>query len=261
MDQLTPYWDGANSRFLGPGMTVQSTSDWTVLAGSVGPIRKAMRVFQAGNMAAATLVAGIVRRPSVIKVASVAVVTAATEDAAGTVDVKVNGTSCLTGTLTVDATVAAYTKTDATLDATKVAVKPGDVITVVLTATAGGGALPINLTVDVSLDELQTTGDTIPLGHAPHAASVSGVSVSVPSKPTGNDSYAIDVLKNGTTILTTPILITSSATNKTAIAGTLSGTPTVAAGDYLEATITYTHGTGGAAVLGIVAEVKLLQTA
>jgi hypothetical protein len=263
MDQLTPYWDAANSRFLGPGMTVQSVSDYTILAASLPPKHGAMRVFQAGNMAAATLAAGIVTRPGVIKAAKAAVVTVATGDDAGTIDIKVNGTSILTSTtpLTIDSSVLAYTATAFSLDATKVNVKPGDVVTVVLTATHDTGALAINTVVNIDVDELPMTGDTIPLGHAAHAAAVNSVGVSVPSKPTGNDTYAIDILKNGTTILSAPISITSSATNKTIIAGSLSGSPTVVAGDYLEATITYTHSSGGPAVAGIVAEVKLLQTA
>lgn len=62
-----------------------------------------------------------------------------------TVDLKKNGTSVLTSTVTIDHTVAAYTQVAASI-ATNTYVA-GDVFEVVVTATAGGGTLPQGLFV------------------------------------------------------------------------------------------------------------------
>jgi hypothetical protein len=59
-----------------------------------------------------------------------------------TVDLKVNGTSILTSVITIDNTVAAYGSVAATLAAGAATLVAGNVLTIVITATAGGGTLP-----------------------------------------------------------------------------------------------------------------------
>lgn len=68
-----------------------------------------------------------------------------------TVDVKKNGTSILSSVVTINASTVALAKASATV--TTADYEDGDVIEVVVTATAGGGTLPQGLFVDLLFDE------------------------------------------------------------------------------------------------------------
>jgi hypothetical protein len=70
------------------------------------------------------------------------VIGAAVGAATVTVDLKVNGTSILTSVITIDNTVAAYGSVAAALAAGAASLVAGNVLTIVITATAGGGTLP-----------------------------------------------------------------------------------------------------------------------
>lgn len=63
------------------------------------------------------------------------------------------------------------------------------------------------------------------------------------AKAVGDAVATVDVKKNGTTILSAPVTLNSSNTNRVAVAATLSVT-TLAAGDVLEVVTTATIGTG-----------------
>ena len=63
--------------------------------------------------------------------------------------------------------------------------------------------------------------------------------------PQTTEVWNIDLHKNGTTVMTTGIVLNSSATSYEIISGTI-GTTALAAGDVLEAVITETTGTGTA---------------
>jgi hypothetical protein len=255
-DQLTPYWNATTKQFEGPA-NLPSASQ-AVLRGSATPVRDHLAANQVGNAAAATIPIGIVSKPGKIVSVKSATIGVAAGAAVSTVDVKVNGTTVLTGVITHDNSGGARVALAGTLVANPY-VQPGDFIEAVITAAANGGTLPTGVSVQVAVDLLPITGDAIPLGHAAKAGRLTGASVTVPVKPGGNDTYAVDILKDGVSILSAPITVDSAVTNKVAIAGTLVADKTVAAGAYFEATITYTHGTGQPASAGIVGQVNLLQ--
>lgn len=83
-------------------------------------------------------------------------ITAAVGAATVTIDIKKNGTSILTGgtPLTLDSGNTAYVAEDFSI-ATYTAVA-GDVFTLVIVATAGGGTLPTGLYVEFEIDEVPT---------------------------------------------------------------------------------------------------------
>ena len=60
---------------------------------------------------------------------------------------------------------------------------------------------------------------------------------------TGNDTCTIDLKKNGTTVLSAPIALSSSDTSRVAKTGTVTSAAFVA-GDVFEVVITATHNTG-----------------
>jgi hypothetical protein len=68
-----------------------------------------------------------------------------------TVDIKKNGTTILSAVITLDNANSAYVGEAGTLSVTSLA--QGDVLTAVLTATAGGGTLPTGVYVEVIVDE------------------------------------------------------------------------------------------------------------
>lgn len=70
-----------------------------------------------------------------------------------TVDVKKNGTTILTGVITLDNANSARVAEAGTISGGTVAVAAGDVLEVVLTATIGSGTLPTGVFVAVEIDE------------------------------------------------------------------------------------------------------------
>ena len=109
---------------------------------------------------------------------------------------------------------------------------------------------------------IQTTGATatIPLGIATRAGVIKDVRVAAIVPLGAPDTFTVDVKQNGTTILSGgPLALLSSTTARTSVVGTLATVNApVAAGDFFEAVITYTH-TSGTAPTGVVAQVQLLQ--
>lgn len=79
------------------------------------------------------------------------VLVAAVGDSTVTVDVKKNGTTILSGVITIDNGNAAYAEESGTVSVPALA--SGDVIEVVIDATVGTGTLPQGLYVDVVIDE------------------------------------------------------------------------------------------------------------
>jgi hypothetical protein len=61
--------------------------------------------------------------------------------------------------------------------------------------------------------------------------------------PIGADTVSVDLKKNGTSILSAPISITSSFTTRVSQAATIA-TPGIVAGDVLEVVITINHTSG-----------------
>lgn len=64
------------------------------------------------------------------------------------------------------------------------------------------------------------------------------------AKNTGDSTVTVDLRKNGTTVLSSVITLDNANTNRVVEAGTLSGSPTVVAGDVLEVVIAISAGTG-----------------
>ncbi len=108
---------------------------------------------------------------------------------------------------------------------------------------------------------VQATGAsvTVPLGIASRAGLVKDVRVAAITPLTGNDTYTVDIRKNGTTILSAVMSLLSTTAARISVVGAqaVANTP-VAIGDFFEAVITYTHGTGTAPA-NVVAQVQLLQ--
>jgi len=60
----------------------------------------------------------------------------------------------------------------------------------------------------------------------------------------GNSTVTVDIRKNGTTVLSSVLTLTNSYVGRIAQAGAISGSGTFVAGDWFEAVITATIGTG-----------------
>jgi len=78
-------------------------------------------------------------------------IVAATGNATVTVDLKKNGTTMLSAVITLDSSNVAYILEEGTLSVT--AVVAGDVLTLVIVATVGTGALPTGLFAEVVVRE------------------------------------------------------------------------------------------------------------
>lgn len=107
----------------------------------------------------------------------------------------------------------------------------------------------------------QATGasGTVPLGIASRVGQVKDVRVAAITPLTGNDTYTVDIKKNGVTVLTAPMALLSGTAARASVVGALAASPTaVAVGDFFEATVTYTHGTG-TAPLEVLFQVQLIQ--
>ena len=72
---------------------------------------------------------------------------------------------------------------------------------------------------------------------------------------------AIDILKNGTTVLSAAIVIDDTVSARTAVAGALdSAEIEVVEGDFLEAVLTYTPGGGPTPIIGTVVELRIIPS-
>ena len=86
--------------------------------------------------------------------------------------------------------------------------------------------------------------ETIPLGRAKGVGTVLSVFVGSVAINAGNATVTVDIKKNGTTILSAVVTLDSGNTAYVFEEGTLSGTPTLAIGDFLTAVVVATIGTG-----------------
>lgn len=82
---------------------------------------------------------------------SVGCIAAAVGAATVTVDLKVDGSSILSGVVTIDNTLAAYTPKVGTITAPTLV--QGNVLTIVITATASGGTLPTGVFACLKITE------------------------------------------------------------------------------------------------------------
>ena len=78
--------------------------------------------------------------------------------------------------------------------------------------------------------------------------------------PAGTASVAVDLKKNGTTVLSSPILLGTAVTSRSLTTGTI-GTAAVVADDVLEVSIDYTAGTQGTAAKGVFAFLDVWEDA
>lgn len=109
---------------------------------------------QVGTASAQTRGLFSARAAGTVKAFEVWVGTAATGDATITVDIKKNGTSILSSTLTVDSSIAQYTPTACTLDTSKTSYSDGDCFEWVISAvSAGSGTLPVNVGCRFEVEE------------------------------------------------------------------------------------------------------------
>ena len=88
------------------------------------------------------------------------------------------------------------------------------------------------------------TAETRTLHKAVAAGEVLSVWAGSIAKAVGDSTVTIDVKKNGTTILSSTIVLDNANTARVAEAGSISGTATYVAGDWFEAVITISAGTG-----------------
>lgn len=100
---------------------------------------------------------------------------------------------------------------------------------------------------------------TVPLGIATRAGFLVDTRVAAITPLTGNATYTVDIRKNGTTVLSAAIGLLTTTAARASVVGALAvaNTP-VAAGDFFEAVITNTPGTG-AAPANIVFQMQLIQ--
>ncbi|HPP29036.1 MAG TPA: hypothetical protein PLV57_21225, partial [Phycisphaerae bacterium] len=73
-------------------------------------------------------------------------------------------------------------------------------------------------------------------------------------------SVAVDLKKNGTTVLSSPISLGTAVTSRSLTTGTI-GTAAVVADDVLEVSIEYTAGTQGTAAKGVFAFLDVWEDA
>jgi hypothetical protein len=103
------------------------------------------------NATAERRIVHVARSAGTLLAVQVVPIVAATGDSTVTVDVYKNGVSVLTGTVSLDNSKAAYSKTLATLSVT--AYTAGDVFEVVQTISAGTGTLPHGVCTQLTFNE------------------------------------------------------------------------------------------------------------
>lgn len=201
--------------------------------------------FEQITAAAATQTLGIVDFAGVINQARVAAITPLTGNATYTADIKKNGTTILTAPMALASGTAARASVIGTLATPPISVQPGDFFETVVAKATNTGTDPANIAIQVSILCELAGAQRIPLGIAPSSGVVYDARIANLTPLTGNDTYLVDFQKNGASILVggTPISLTSTSAARQSISGAVS-TTAVTAGDYFEAVITPTHGTG-----------------
>lgn len=91
-----------------------------------------------------------------IESVSVGSIVAATGDSTVTIDVEKNGTSVLSSAVTLNSSSAALTEIAATVDGAQDDLAAGDILSIVITVSAGTGTLPTGVFVNITLDEIGT---------------------------------------------------------------------------------------------------------
>lgn len=111
----------------------------------------------------------------------------------------------------------------------------------------------------LGVPQLTAASESIPMGTAKKSGTIiSAQAASIVITGDATEELSIDILKNGSTILTAAIVIDDSSTARTVVAGALDPAEIqVVAGDFLEAVLTYTAGTP-APISGTVIEVEII---
>jgi len=108
---------------------------------------------QSGTATAVTIPVHVAMLPGTVLAVQAGAVVAATGDSTVTVDVKINGTSVLSSTIGLSSSDTAYIPVVGTVDTAADDLVADDVVTVVVSVSAGTGTLPTGLFVDIVLDE------------------------------------------------------------------------------------------------------------
>lgn len=106
-----------------------------------------------------------------------------------------------------------------------------------------------------SVSEIQAVAATIaalPMGIVARSGRIIAARVAVITAATGNATYAVDIKRNGVSILTAPITVDSTLAARVSRLGALVANVVVAAGDFFECAITNTPGAGAAPANAII---------
>lgn len=177
------------------------------------------------------------------------------------VDVLLNGTSVLTGALTINTASGARTAVAATIDTAADDVAAGDVWTVEVTYTAGGAPTASGLCVSIETAVIDLSGnleiktvtqlvaatDDLSAGVISTAGDITGVTAFVDTACTGAETFTIDVFINGVSCLTAPFVVDSGDAARTAVAGAINvAADAVVATDVITVEVVYVAGGGTA---------------
>jgi len=121
-------------------------------------------------------------------------------------------------------------------------VADGDV-TITLEAETSDNVTGLASATVFSAVQLVAATAVIGMGIAAKSGTIVAASVAAVDIGGAGESMTVDILKNGVSILTAPIVWDSTSTARTAIAGALDAAQVqVATGDFLEASLTYVAG-------------------
>ena len=110
----------------------------------------------------------------------------------------------------------------------------------------------------LTASQVTAASETIPLGIATKSGTIVAASAASIVVAAAGESMAIDILKNGVTVLTAAITLDDTSTARTAVAGVLDSTVVaVAAGDFFEAALTYTAGGGPTPMESIIVNLEI----
>lgn len=113
--------------------------------------------------------------------------------------------------------------------------------------SASAPPIPAGATELLAQPQLVAASTTIPLGIASRTGKLQDARIAAITPLTGNATYTVDIRRNGVTILTAPIALLTTTGARISVAGTLiASPPLVAVGDFFEAVIVNTPGTGTA---------------
>lgn len=96
----------------------------------------------------------VASKAAVVKEVKAGAIAAAIGDSTVTVDVKINGTTVLSSTIGLSSSDTAYVPLDGTINTSADDLTEDQVLTVVITVSAGSGTLPTGVFVSVTIEEL-----------------------------------------------------------------------------------------------------------